>query len=62
LALYHEQTEPLKGYYGERGILQSVDATQGIAEVTENVLRAARPRNRQGLGGHDKLREEEQGG
>ena len=38
--IYHEQTEPLKDYYGQRGILKSVDATQGITEVTEDVLRA----------------------
>ena len=40
LKIYHEQTEPLKGYYAERGILQIVDATQGIAEVTGDVLRS----------------------
>jgi adenylate kinase len=40
LKIYHEQTEPLKGYYAERGILQTVDATQGIAEVTGDVLRS----------------------
>jgi adenylate kinase len=38
LKIYHEQTEPLKGYYAGRGILATVDATQGIAEVTEEVL------------------------
>jgi adenylate kinase len=40
LKIYHEQTEPLKGYYAERGILQTVDATKGIAEVTGDVLRS----------------------
>jgi adenylate kinase len=38
LEVYHEQTEPLKGYYADRGILAQVDATQGISEVTEDIL------------------------
>jgi adenylate kinase len=38
LKIYHEQTEPLKGYYAGKNILATVDATQGIAEVTEDVL------------------------
>ena len=62
LKIYHEQTEPRKDYYGQRGMLKGAHATQGIAEVNEDVLRAARPRNRAGLEGHDNLREEEQGG
>jgi adenylate kinase len=40
LEVYHEQTEPLKGYYAERGILARVDATQDIPQVTEDVLKA----------------------
>ena len=40
LKIYHEQTEPLKGYYAERGILATVDATQRISEVTEDILEA----------------------
>ena len=40
LRIYHEHTEPLKHYYAERGILATVDATQGIPEVTEDVLEA----------------------
>ena len=39
LEIYHKQTEPLKDYYGERGILVAVDATRSIPEVTEDVLR-----------------------
>ncbi|ABG05078.1 Adenylate kinase [Rubrobacter xylanophilus DSM 9941] len=39
LRLYHEQTEPLKGYYAERGLLATVDATRSIEEVTEELLR-----------------------
>ena len=40
LAIYHEQTEPLKDYYAERGLLTSVDARQSIPEVTEEILSA----------------------
>jgi adenylate kinase len=40
LEVYHEHTEPLKGYYAERGILATVDATQSIPEVTEDILEA----------------------
>ena len=37
---YHEQTEPLKEYYEEQGILVTVDASKDIEEVTEQVLKA----------------------
>jgi adenylate kinase len=40
LAIYHEQTEPLKDYYAERGLLTTVDARQSIPEVTEEILTA----------------------
>ncbi len=40
LEIYHEQTEPLKDYYAERGLLVEVDATRSIPEVTEEVLDA----------------------
>ena len=40
LKIYHDQTEPLKVDYADRGILVTVDATQGIPEVTEDVLEA----------------------
>ncbi|AHY47205.1 adk: adenylate kinase [Rubrobacter radiotolerans] len=40
LRIYHEQTEPLKGYYAERGLLSTVDATQAIEAVTRDVLAA----------------------
>ncbi len=40
LESYHEETEPLKDYYEEQGILITVDATQGIDEVTEDVIEA----------------------
>jgi adenylate kinase len=40
LDIYHEQTEPLKDYYAERGLLTTVDARQGIPKVTEEILSA----------------------
>ena len=40
LAIYHEQTEPLKDYYEERGLLTTVDARKPISEVTEEILSA----------------------
>jgi adenylate kinase len=40
LAIYHEQTEPLKDYYEERGLLTTVDARKPIPEVTEEILTA----------------------
>ncbi|HEU4493909.1 MAG TPA: adenylate kinase [Rubrobacteraceae bacterium] len=38
LEVYHEHTEPLKGYYADRGILAQVDATQDISEVAGDIL------------------------
>jgi adenylate kinase len=38
LEVYHQHTEPLKGYYANRGILATVDATQSIPEVTAEIL------------------------
>jgi adenylate kinase len=40
LKIYHDQTEPLKDYYADRGILVTVDATQAISEVTGDILEA----------------------
>ncbi|CAN5694754.1 adenylate kinase [soil metagenome] len=40
LEIYHEQTEPLKSYYAEKNILASIDATQDIPEVMEDVMAA----------------------
>ena len=40
LETYHEQTEPLKDYYEEQGILVTVDASKDIDEVTKDVLEA----------------------
>jgi adenylate kinase len=38
LKIYHDQTEPRKHYYADRGLLAVVDATQAIPEVTEDIL------------------------
>ena len=38
LRIYHDQTEPLKEYYGAQGILAKVDATRPIPEVTKEML------------------------
>ncbi|MDY3618157.1 adenylate kinase [Agathobaculum sp.] len=40
LATFHEQTEPLKDYYGAQGKLKSIDGTQGIQQ-TEQFATAA---------------------
>ena len=40
LKIYHDQTEPLKDYYADRGILVTVNATQDIPEVTQDILEA----------------------
>jgi adenylate kinase len=40
LRVYHEATEPLIGYYGERGLLERVDGT-GEPEVVQHRLREA---------------------
>ena len=37
---YHEETEPLKDFYEEKGILVMVDASKDINEVTQEVLKA----------------------
>ena len=45
LEVYHEHTEPLKDYYAERGILATVDAAQGIPEVTGDILETVREKS-----------------
>lgn len=37
LNVYHEQTQPLIDYYNGEGILRTVDGTQEVAEVFENI-------------------------
>ena len=45
LEVYHEHTEPLKHYYAEKSILATVDATQSIPEVTEDILESVREKS-----------------
>ena len=40
LKLYHEQTEPLKEYYEERGILREVDGVGTPDEVFDRIVAA----------------------
>jgi adenylate kinase len=40
LKLYHEVTHPIVAWYGERGILLSVDAVRPVAEVSRDILAA----------------------
>ena len=40
LEIYHDQTEPLKGYYAARDLLVTVDAAQEIPQVKEEILSA----------------------
>jgi adenylate kinase len=41
LRVYHEETEPLIAYYGERGLLRNVDGSGSPDEVYEQVRRSA---------------------
>ena len=43
LAAYRAQTEPLVGYYAEKGMLKSVDGMALIDEVTAAIARHLRP-------------------
>ncbi len=40
LVTYHNETEPLKAYYDEKGILKSIDGTKGVEETT-GLMKAA---------------------
>ena len=40
LQVYHQTTEPLKGFYQQRGILVAVVGCEQIADTTKAVLRA----------------------
>jgi adenylate kinase len=40
LDVYHEQTEPLKGFYGDEGKLAVVNGENGIEETTRLALEA----------------------
>ena len=43
LATFHTQTEPLKTYYAEKGLLVSVEGQAEIADTTNQVFRALKP-------------------
>ena len=38
LDVYHKETEPLKGFYAERGLLRSVDDRPSVAETSKGIL------------------------
>lgn len=38
LTVYHDQTKPLIDYYGKAGILVTVDGTQGLNKVFEDIV------------------------
>ena len=38
LAVYHEQTQPLIDYYGEKGILKTVDGTRPMEDVFADII------------------------
>lgn len=40
LKVYHEQTEPLKGYYEKKGILRTVEGQEEVADTTALTLKA----------------------
>lgn len=42
LKVYHEQTEPLKEYYGSKGILREVIGQEEVADTTRLVLEAVK--------------------
>jgi adenylate kinase len=42
LVVYADQTSPLIGYYGDRGLLRGVDAAGPVEDVTERAINALR--------------------
>ena len=42
LEVYADQTSPLIGYYGDRGLLSGVDSTGPVEDVTERAINALR--------------------
>ncbi|MFQ5839812.1 MAG: adenylate kinase [Candidatus Methylomirabilales bacterium] len=47
LRVYRERTEPLVGYYRERGLLEVVDGVGEIGEICERICRVIEGRSRQ---------------
>ena len=56
LEFYHEQTEPLVGFYTERGVLQNMDGRRSPDEVFEDCVRAIRGESR-GPSSREQIRE-----
>jgi adenylate kinase len=42
LEVYQDQTAPLVAYYADQGILQGIDATGPVEEVTDRAMSALR--------------------
>ena len=40
LEVYHQETEPLKGFYAERGLLRAVDDQPSVADTSKAILKA----------------------
>ena len=40
LEVYHKETEPLKAFYSQRGLLNSVENQPSVADTTKAILRA----------------------
>ena len=40
LEVYHQETEPLKGFYAERGLLRAVDDQPSVADTSKAILNA----------------------
>ena len=40
LEVYHKETEPLKAFYAQRGLLQPVENKPSVAETSQAILRA----------------------
>lgn len=40
LRIYHEQTEPLKDYYGKAGTLRAIDGNREVPEISRQIIEA----------------------
>ena len=40
LEVYHKETEPLKAFYAQRGLLKSVENQPSVAETSQVILHA----------------------
>ena len=40
LEVYHKETEPLKAFYAQRGLLKPVENQPSVAETSQAILRA----------------------